>query len=121
MTRLEKSLTGMIKMPRNDWTGSAAQRRPQGTCATPYQPSEVKCDWITAGTPVKVRPKRGTRKKWRTHTTKVDVPITETIKRTHKTVLFIQDEWVVCVDTVHIRTSQVPSQRHRAPEGSEQG
>jgi hypothetical protein len=93
----------------SDWSGSAAQRKPQGTCSPPT-PVELICDWIPAGTPVFARNKRTG--KGIIHTTRVDLQITETLKRTHKSVTFAQDDWIVSVALKHIRPSAKQNQKH---------
>ena len=100
-----------------DWTGSSSKRRPQGTCSPPV-PVELTCDWIPAGTPVCVRRKRwcGVDRQWMVHTTRIDLQITETLKRTHTSVTFAHmdgsEEWVVSVALKHIRQGAKQNQNH---------
>jgi hypothetical protein len=92
-----------VTLHATDWTGSSAQRRPQGTCSPPV-PVETRCEWLPIGTPVTCRPKRGTSRQWRTHTTRIELRITETIKRTHNSVTFAHDDWVISVSLMHVMT-----------------
>ena len=89
-----------------DWTGSAAARRPQGICPSPQAKGPVKCEWIPAGTPVLVRPKRGARDQWRRHVTRRDLGIEETIKRTSSSVIFAVGNWAVSVALKHVRPAR---------------
>jgi hypothetical protein len=82
----------------NDWTGSAKQRRPQGTCRPPkVSTGRVNCEWIPAGTPVMTH--RYNRVKWKRHTTKIDLQILASLKRTQEFVIFKHGDWVVKVDS----------------------
>jgi hypothetical protein len=92
-----------------DWSGSSSQRRPQGTCSPPV-PVELTCDWIPAGTPVFARNKRT--RKGTVHTTRIDLQITETLKRTHESVTFLEGEWVVSVALKHVRPGAKQNQKH---------
>lgn len=99
-----------------DWTGSAAQRAPQRSCAPPkLHPGPIQCDWIPAGTPVLVRPKRGTSKDWKHHTTKIDLRITETIRITSHAIMFVHGDWVVSASRTQVRITK----RRKIPTSDE--
>ena len=87
----------------NDWTGSSSQRRMQGVCLPPKASGPIQCDWIPAGTPVLIRPKRGTSDQWKRHVTRIDLKIQDTVKRAHGSVLFAEGNWVVSVAMKYVR------------------
>lgn len=53
------------------------------------------------------KPRRGPYQQWRQYTTKVMVPITETLKRTHKSVTFAYEGWVISVSTKLIQRKEI--------------
>jgi len=98
-----------------DWTGSAAQRRPQGVCLPPKQPGVVECEWVPAGTPVVIRKNNG-HGRWIQHTTRIDLQILSTVKRTEKSVIFAHGDWVVAVARKFVRPTFHP--RGEAVDGN---
>ena len=59
--------------------------------------------WIPAGTPVKVKRRSHASRRWRSHRTQIDLNITETLKRTHTSVTFAHDDWVISVALKYVR------------------
>ena len=86
-----------------DWAGSAAQRRPQGVCRAPKPQGPVQCEWIPAGTPVTIRRRSGPGQKWKRYTTRIDLQIKATVKRTPKSLMFTEGNWTVAVALRHVR------------------
>jgi len=89
-----------------DWTGSGAQRRPQGTCS-PFTPTEVTRQWVPAGTHVTVKRIDGyATTQWKPHRMRIDLEIVEIVRSNRNFMIFAHEDWVICVDPKHIRQTR---------------
>ena len=89
-----------------DWTGSAAQRRPQGTCRPPRKTGAANDQarfQIPAGTLLSVCKVNDSRKRWRAHTTRRELSYERYETYICGAYVFREQGWFILVKGTKVR------------------